>query len=156
MFHNYYDQTPTIILAHGYVGKVLGKSIHGILMHSTLFDVKALVDQDTAGQNTNEICQGVTKQVPIYGSLKEALLVKPKVAILIDDPKNDNLKDIITLIRNRVDIINPTFEFLNKNNAIVELAKSFKVKLIDLRDYKYVKRWPDGSILNIKAKVVFV
>ena len=125
-------------------------------MHSTLFDVKALVDTNTAGKNTEEICLGVTIRVPIVSKLSEALSTKPKVAILTSEPNEDSLRSIISLIRNRVDIINPTFEFLNKNNAIRDLAKSFKVRLIDLRDFNYERSWTNGSILDIKAKVVFV
>jgi len=156
MLHNIYSNTPAIFLAHGYVGEILGKTIHGVLMHSTVFNIVGLVDRYKAGQDTSKICSGVRTKVPIYKTISEALYHNPKVMILMGDPGINNLEDIKFCIKNDLDIINSSFVFLKDFPELVELAKRQEVRLIDLRDIPRVGRWPDGSILNIKAKVVYV
>lgn len=152
MYHN----TDTIFLAHGYVGEVLGKTVHGVLMHSKVFNPVALIDKHKAGQDTSKICPGVTKKVPIYRSIEEALDLNPKVAILIGDPSEANIHEISQCIINGMDIINSSFVFLNDFPDLVDLAAKHHKRLLDLRNVKRNWRMPDGSILNIKAKVVYV
>jgi uncharacterized NAD-dependent epimerase/dehydratase family protein len=152
MYHN----TDTIFLAHGYVGEVLGKTVHGVLMHSKVFNTVALIDRDKAGQDTSKICPGVTKKVPIYSRIEEALKLNPKVAILIGDPSEENIHEIKQCICNGMDIVNSSFVFLNDFPELVELASKNRKLLIDLRNVKRKWEMPDGSILNIKAKVVYV
>ena len=156
MLQDIYCNTPAIILAHGYVGEILGKTVHGILMHSTVFNTVALIDRNKAGQDTSEICAGVTKRIPIYDNLEKTFDLCPKVMILIGDPDENNLEEIKICIKNNLDIVNSSFKFLKDFPKLVQLAKEYNVKLIDLRDVPRIGRWPDGSILNINAKVVYV
>ena len=151
-----YNNTDAIILAHGYVGEILGKTIHGILMHSKVFKIVALIDRTKAGQDTRQICQGVTKQVPIYKNISLGLIHKPKVMILIGDPSENNLTEIKECICSGLDIINSSFLFLNDFPELKKLAEEHNVRLLDLRNVKRIWKLADGSILNIKAKVVYV
>jgi len=151
-----YHHTNAIFLAHGYVGEVLGKTVHGVLMHSTVFNTVALIDRNKAGQDTSKICPGVTKQVPIYSHIKEALPHNPKVAILMGDPSEVNMQDIEHCIHCGLDVINSSFIFLKSFPELVKLSSKMGTKLIDLRDMKKIWKMADGSILNIKAKVVYV
>jgi uncharacterized NAD-dependent epimerase/dehydratase family protein len=156
LLQDLYNNTSALILAHGYVGEVLGKTVHGILMHSNVFNVVALVDREKVGQDTSKICPGVTKQVPIYSNIERALTYEPKVMILIGDPSVKNLDEIKYCISNGLDIINSSFVFLNEFPELVDLAAAKGVRLIDLRNVKRIWKMADGSILNIKAKVVYV
>jgi uncharacterized NAD-dependent epimerase/dehydratase family protein len=151
-----YRNTKAIFLAHGYVGEILGKTVHGVLMHSKLFDVVALVDKHKTGQDTSKICSGVTKKVPIYENIYSAWLHKPEVMILIGEPSEKNLDEIKECIKHGLDIINSSFIFLRDFPELIEMAEQYSVRLWDLRDVKRMWKSPDGSILNIKAKVVFV
>jgi len=153
---NIYKNTPAIFLAHGYVGEILGKTINGVIMHSRLFDVVALVDKYKAGQDTSKICPGVRKKVHIVKTLEKGLEYNPGVVILMDDPGEENFEDIKLCINNGKDIINSSFIFLNDFPELVSLAKEKAVRLIDLRKIECKGRHADGSILNIKAKVVYV
>lgn len=156
LLHELYNQSETIILAHGYVGEILGKTVHGILMHSQLFKVLALVDRNKVGQDTSKICPGVTKKVPIYENICDAVKLKPKVMVLIGDPSENNLEEIKFCISEGLDIVNSSFVFLVDFPELVQLAQKQNVRLIDLRNVKRIWKMPDGSILNIKAKVVYV
>jgi uncharacterized NAD-dependent epimerase/dehydratase family protein len=151
-----YHNTNAIFLAHGYVGEILGKTVHGVLMHSKVFNTVALIDRNKAGQDTSKICPGVTKKVPIYGEIDEALIHNPLVAILIGDPSDKNINEIRQCISYGLDVINTSFVFLNDIPEIVDLASKHGVRLIDLRKVKKDWKTPDGSILNIKAKVIYV
>jgi uncharacterized NAD-dependent epimerase/dehydratase family protein len=153
---NIYYQTEAIILAHGYVGEILGKTVNGILMHSTVFNTVALVDRIKAGQDTSKICPGVTRQVPICSTVKEAMAFRPKVAILIGDPSEKNLDELLYCINLGMDIINSSFVFLIDFPELAALAREKNTRLVDLRNVKRVWRMADGSILGIKAKVVYV
>jgi len=88
-----YNNTNAICIAHGYVGEILGKTVHGLLMHSKVFNIVALIDKDKAGQDTSKICPGVTKIVPIHSIIDDAFVYNPKVAILIGDPSINNIQD---------------------------------------------------------------
>jgi uncharacterized NAD-dependent epimerase/dehydratase family protein len=156
LLQDLYEHTNAIILAHGYVGEILGKTIHGILMHSRVFNILALVDKNKTGQDTSKICPGVTKVVPIYDNIGDALLHNPKVMILIGDPSEKNTDEIKSCILKGLDIINSSFLFLKDFPDLVALASAYNVKLIDLRDVQKVWKNPEGSIDNIRAKVVYV
>lgn len=151
-----YNFTNAIFLAHGYVGETLGKTVHGVLMHSKVFNVVALVDRFKVGQDTSKICPGVTKEVPIYGTIQEALCHKPKVMILIGDPSERNIEEIKLCISQGLDIINSSFNFLSDFPELIKFANDYGVRLIDLRNVKRIWKKPCGQILDIKAKVVFV
>jgi uncharacterized NAD-dependent epimerase/dehydratase family protein len=156
LLQDYYNNTNAIFLAHGYVGEVLGKTVHGVLMHSKVFNVVALVDREKVGQDTSKICLGVTKKVPIYKNIYATSLHQPKVMILIGEPSEKNIDEIKGCISMGLDIINSSFVFLRDFPEIIELAEKNNVRLWDLRDVKRIWKSPTGSILNIKAKVVFV
>lgn len=151
-----YNNTPAVFLGHGYVGEVLGKTIHGVLMHSRVFRVVALVDRFKVGQDTSEICPGVTIQVPIHGALKDALAENPRVLILAGAPDRDNLGELKLAIRSGMDIVNPSFRFLRDIPELVDMAKKHGTRLFDLRDVKLDLRDADGSIVDIGAKVIYV
>ena len=151
-----YHNTNAIFLAHGYVGEVLGKTVHGVLMHSKVFNTVALIDRNKAGQDTSKICPGVTKKVPIYSQIDQAFVHNPKVAILIGDPSDANIQEIKQCICYGLDIVNSSFIFLKDFPELVKLSSELGSRLIDLRDTKKIWKMADGSILNIKAKVVYV
>ncbi len=156
MLSDIYHRTPAIFLAHGYVGEILGKTIHGVLMHSRVFDVVALVDRDKAGQDTARICPGVDISVPIVATLDEALRHQPRVLILMGGPNEANIEAIRTCIRRGMDVVNSAFQFLHDDPDLVALAGETGSRLIDLRNVGRHSRDADGSIEDIRARVVYV
>jgi uncharacterized NAD-dependent epimerase/dehydratase family protein len=156
LLNKIYCNTPAIFLAHGYVGEMLGKTINGVLMHSELFDVVALVDRNRVGQDTGKICPGVTKKVPIYATVEDAITHQPQVMILVGDPGEENMAEIKFCTEKGLDVINSSFTFLKNFPDLVSLANKRGARLIDLRNIQRKFRDVDGGILNIKAKVVFV
>jgi uncharacterized NAD-dependent epimerase/dehydratase family protein len=156
LLQNIYNKTNAIILAHGYVGEILGKTVHGVLMHSKIFNVVALIDNKKVGQDTSIICPGVDKKVPILSKISDSTKYNPKVLILIGDPTDEKKEEIKEAINLGMDIINSSFLFLKSHEDLTKLANYKNIQLRDLRDVPKIERIPDGSILNIKSKVVFV
>ncbi len=68
MLQDYYKNTNAVFLAHGYVGKRLGKTINGVLMHSEVFNIVALIDKNKVGIDTSKALSGVRKKVPVYAT----------------------------------------------------------------------------------------
>ncbi|NJN28810.1 MAG: DUF1611 domain-containing protein [Cyclobacteriaceae bacterium] len=156
MLQDLYKNTNAVFLAHGYVGKLLGKTINGVIMHSTVFNVVALVDKDNAGIDTSKAIPGVRKKIPVYESFSETIKHQPKVVILMENSINISFNEIKEAIKANMDIINPGFNLLNNNTDLLSLAREYNVKLIDLREPNKIKRNPNGSIRDIKSKVVYI
>lgn len=154
----YPPHTPAVFLAHGYIGTLHGKTVYGVLMHSQVFEWVAVIDREKAGIHMNELSGfGVTKPTPVYATLAETLVHKPKVLILIGNPDEKVLDEIKEAIMSGLDIINSSFDCLADIPEIVELARDRGVKLTDIRSPRR-RKWRDanGSILNIQAKVVYI
>ena len=156
MLQDHYKNTNAVFLAHGYVGEIIGKTINGVLMHSEVFNIVALIDKNKVGIDTSKTLPGVRKKVPVYAACSETLKYKPKVVILMENSINTSFEEIKQAIKAGMDIINSGFNLLNNNVELVNLARENNVKLFDLREPNKVKRDPDGRILDVKAKVVFV
>ncbi len=156
MLQEYYKNTNAVFLAHGYVGEILGKTINGVLMHSTVFNVVALIDKNKVGINTSTRLPGVRKKIPVYAKFSDTLKHRPGVVILMENSINTSFDEIKLAIVARMDIVNPGFNLLNNNIELVNLARENGVKLFDLREPNKIKRIPNGKILNIHAKVVYV
>jgi uncharacterized NAD-dependent epimerase/dehydratase family protein len=157
MLQNYYKNTNAVFIAHGYVAELLGKTINGVIMHSTVFNVVALVDRYKEGIDTSTNLPGVRKKIPVFSSLEEALkYTKPKVAILMENSLNKSYDEIKLAITNKLDIINPGFNFLTNNPELKTTAQENNAKLFDLRKADTIDRYPDGKILDVKSKVVLV
>ncbi|MFC2138493.1 DUF1611 domain-containing protein [Bacteroidota bacterium] len=157
-FKNIYnDQTDAILFAHSLIGTVRGKSANGLMIHSKLFNTVAIIDEFTAGKDTSNICQGVNKSVPIYSNLKSALQNhSAKVVIFLIPPISKWYNDIEIAAKNKLDIINTTFNFIKADPFIRDIAQIHDISYFDLRDVTNLQAYPNTDILNRKSKVVFV
>ena len=157
-FDGIYEKgTESILFAHSLIGTVLGKSANGLLFHGELFNVVAIIDQNAAGKDTSKICKGVTAKIPIYKDIKTALNQhKARVLIILIDPDNCWYNDFEEAAKNGLDFINTSFEFVKDSAYMMDLINKYNLKLFDLRDLSHLKAYPDVTILNRKAKVVFV
>lgn len=156
-FNKYKKKEDVIVLAHGLIGTVRGKTANGLIMHSTIFNVVALVDKNAVGKDTSEICKGVSLKVPIYSDVKSALNNHiAKALILAVPPAMENYKDIQNAVSAKLDIINTSFTFIKDDIFLTDFIKFHGVSFFDLRNNSNLKAYPDTNILNRKAKVVFV
>ncbi|WP_227380289.1 DUF1611 domain-containing protein [Haladaptatus halobius] len=155
---------PTIILAEGEFGKLGGKTANGVLMHSEVFDAKAIVDSETAGQSPSTVLGNPnTPDIPIVESVIDALDVVPEVEALVIGvaPAGGRLPetwidDIENAITAGCDVVSGLHVFLSDDNHWASLADKHGVRIFDVRKPPVSNnlRVGDGSVDKIDATVV--
>src|ERR1700720_4386658 len=74
-----------IILCDGRYGTINGKTAHGLVRGTDRYGILAVVDSLLAGRDAGEVLDGVRRNIPIAGSIDEALerlSPKPDYAIV--------------------------------------------------------------------------
>ena len=151
------ENTEVILFAHGLLGTPRGKSANGLMIHSKLFNVTAIVDRNSKGLDTSEICKGVKKRIPIYEDVITALNKhKAKALIFLIEPDNRWFNDYNAAAICGLDFINTTFNFIRNSSLLLDIIVKYKVRFYDLRDVSYLKAYPNPEIVNRKSKIIFV
>jgi uncharacterized NAD-dependent epimerase/dehydratase family protein len=132
--------------------------------YSRRFEIAGLIDSTLAGKDAGEVLDGVKRNIPIYGTLEEALKEHPDAKWLIIGvatpggflPKSYR-KIVINAIKNGLGIINGLHHFLSDDFYLRRLAKRHGVEIIDVRKIFYNTRIPfTGKIDEVKAVKVAV
>lgn len=153
----YIKRIRVFLFAHDLIGTVRGKSANGIIIHSPIFEVIAIIDKKTKDQQTSLLCKGVKKDIPIMEDLQSAIsLYKADALIFLIQPSIQWLSEVQLAIKHGIDIINTSFTFLKELPGITEIAQKNKVSLYDLRDVIYQKAYPNPEITERKCKVVYI
>ena len=75
---------PTVVLAEGQFGKTGGKTANGVVMHSEVFDARAIVDSETSGKRSSDVLEKPdAPDIPIVDSVADALDAAPEVEVLV-------------------------------------------------------------------------
>jgi uncharacterized NAD-dependent epimerase/dehydratase family protein len=155
---------PAIVFAEGEFGRTGGKTAHGVVMHSRLFDVRAVIDSRHAGETTRDV---LGKQddppVAIVSSLEEASDRVPDAEAFVIGvaPAGGALPDawinvIEDAVRAQYDIVSGLHSFLSEDPKWQELAARYDIRLFDVRKPPAGDklRVVDGSREEIDATVV--
>ena len=156
--------TPAVVLAEGAFGTASGKTAHGVLMHSELFDARAVVDSTRTGRTAADVLgrEGLP-DVPIVNSVETALEEFPDTAVLIIGvaPAGGELPeawvdDIRDAIRAGCDIVSGLHLFLSEREEWTDLAAEYGVSLFDVRKppAESELRVADGRVDDVDADVV--
>lgn len=155
---------PTIVLAEGEFGETGGKTANGVVMHSEIFDVRAIVDSETAGKTPTDVLKKANApSIPIVSSVEDALEVASKAEVLVIGvaPAGGNLpeswnSDIEIAIRAGCDVVSGLHVFLGDQDRWKTLANNHNSRIIDVRKPPQEEslRVGDGSIDDIDADVV--
>lgn len=155
-----------IVLTHGKLNTINGKTCHGLLRYTSRFNVLAVIDEKFAGQDAGEVMDGKKLNINIYKSVEEFFSHRSeKVDFLVIGVATHGgllpasfVPDIKNAILQGCSIVNGLHDYLYKHEDIASLAKSKGVELIDIRRPKEIKdlHFWHGEIFNIKAKVLAV
>jgi uncharacterized NAD-dependent epimerase/dehydratase family protein len=155
---------PTIVLAEGEFGRPGGKTANGVVMHSELFEARAVVDSTRAGQTVAEVLDHPGhSDVPVVSSVEEALTVAPETEALVVGvaPAGGELPDEWkTDIRDAIgagcDVVSGLHVFLGESPEWRELADDAGVRLFDVRKPpgEDQLRVGDGRVDDVDATVV--
>jgi uncharacterized NAD-dependent epimerase/dehydratase family protein len=157
-FYNIYKKKINVILyADRLIGTVRGKSANGLMMHSKLFNVVAIIDKHAVGKDTAKVCSGVRISVPIYADLQDALKNhRAKALVFLQEPTIASIEEVRAALIHGLDLINTSFLFIKDIPELKELVADYNCRYFDLRDVTKQQAYPNTEILNRKAKVVFV
>lgn len=155
---------PAIILAEGEFGETGGKTANGVVMHSEVFDTRAIVDTETAERTPADVLANPdAPEVPIVESVEAALDEAPEATALVigvapagGDLPEAWVADIEDAIRAGCDIVSGLHVFLGDEDHWQGLADQHNVRLIDVRKPPAddALRVGDGSVDDVDADVV--
>ncbi|WP_435181513.1 DUF1611 domain-containing protein [Halorussus sp. AFM4] len=155
---------PTIVLAEGEFGETGGKTANGVVMHSEVFDARAVVDTETAGRTPADVLDKPdAPDIPIVASVEQALDEAPEAEALVigvapagGDLPDAWVSDIEDAIRAGCDVVSGLHVFLSEQDRWRDLADEHGVRLFDVRKPPADDdlRVGDGSVDEVDADVV--
>lgn len=155
---------PAIVLAEGAFGEPAGKTANGVVMHSELFEVRAVVDSERADRSARDVLgRDDVTDVPVVASMADALEAAPDAEALVIGvaPAGGALpeewvEDIQDAMRAGCDVVSGLHVFLSEREEWVELAASAGVRLFDVRQPPDEDdlRVADGRVDDVDADVV--
>ncbi len=154
-----------IVLTNGLLTHSDAKTAHGLIRGSERFDVVAVVDQFSAGQDAGVVLDGKHRNIPVYASVAEALKLLDQIQFCIIGIATvggklpaDFLPVLESCIQKGISIVNGLHEFLSDIPSIQALATEYKVALIDVRKPKAKKdlHFWTGEIFKIKTPILAV
>lgn len=155
---------PAIVLAEGEFGRPGGKTANGVVMHSELFDVQAVVDSTRAGRTAGDVLDHPqTANVPVVASTEDALNATPEAEALVVGvaPAGGALpeawkEDIRDAMVAGCDVVSGLHVFLGERDEWQRLADDHDVRLFDVRKppEEDELRVGDGRVSEVDATVV--
>lgn len=130
-----------IVLAEGELGTTAGKTANGVIGHSEIFDVEAIIDSEHKGQLARDVLDiGTPGDIPIVASAEAALnhVEDGSAFVLGVAPAGGDLPaswvaDIEAAIRSEYDIFSGLHTFLSEQQRWTDLADEYDVELFDIR-----------------------
>lgn len=162
---------PAIVLAEGEFGEPGGKTANGVVLHSELFDPRAVIDSTRAGETAGEALgrpDHPAADVPVvetFAQAREGSGVDPAaepVALVIGvAPAGGALPDAwVGIIEEAMaagcDVVSGLHTFLSEDDDWQSLAETHGVRLFDVRKPPASEelRVGDGSVDAVEADVV--
>ncbi len=155
-----------IILTNGILQHSDAKTAHGLIRGTERFHIQGVVDAPAlAGQDAGVVLDGQHRDIPIYGTLDEALAACPSLQYLIIGIATVGgvlPEDMIGLIQQAIhsglSIVNGLHDYLQDRPEISDLAAKHQVELIDVRRPKARKdlHFWSGDILQLNTPIIAV
>ena len=135
------SSVPAIVLAEGEFGQPGGKTANGVVMHSELFDVQAVVDSQRAGRSAADVLDyDDVDEIPIVADVTTALETAPRAEALVIGvaPAGGGLPEAwVSEIKEAMtagcDVVSGLHVFLGDRSEWIDLAAEHDVRLFDVR-----------------------
>lgn len=152
-----------IVLTAGILNTPDAKTAHGLIRESNRFKIVGLVDKLQAGKDAGEVLDGKKRNIPVFGTIEEAIALKPDYCIIGVATTGgilpvSMLEEIQIAIKSKISIINGLHDYLSERRDMVELAQTHHVGITDVRKPKKRSElhfWT-GEVLSMKTPVVAV
>lgn len=158
-----YDRsTAALVFAEGAFGQTSGKTANGVVGQSELFDVGAVVDSTTAGQDASDVLSTeLGGSVPVVETMADALSTVPDAEVLIlgvapvgGGLPQEWIPGIEMAMAAGCDVVSGLHEFLSEDPEWVDRAADAGVALVDVRKPPEELRVADGRVEDVDASVV--
>jgi uncharacterized NAD-dependent epimerase/dehydratase family protein len=133
-----------ILYCEGAFNTTYGKTAHGLIRFTLRYQVISVVDSQYAGQDAGEVLDGKSKNIPVWGSIQEAVEAArtaeiPATHLVVGiAPDGGRLspqarQDHLTALRLGLNIDCGLHQFLTEDLEMKEIAKQYNVHLRDIR-----------------------
>jgi uncharacterized NAD-dependent epimerase/dehydratase family protein len=145
------------ILAEGKFSVLAAKTAVGVIRYSP-HDIVAVIDSENAGKTVQQTL-GFGGDIPVLGSLAEALKLEPEVLLIGIAPTGGRLPDewrhfIVDAINAHLEVWSGMHAFLNDDEEFAALAERKGVRLWDVRQPAPELNVGMGKCLNSRAYIV--
>jgi uncharacterized NAD-dependent epimerase/dehydratase family protein len=160
------ETIPAIVLCQGKFSQPDGKTAHGLVRYSEVYEIQAVVDATLAGRDAGDFLDGKPAGIPIVADLDAALAAArrtPKLLIVGVATDGGRIpSDFFPVLRRAIErglsIMSGLHEELNSHPDLVALAAKHGVTLTDVRRAppKSELRFFTGKIDEVACPVIAV
>lgn len=152
-----------LVLCEGHFGDPSGKTAHGLVRYSDLYEVVGVIDSELAGRDAGEVLDGKKSGIPIVASLEEGLARKPTHLVMGVATDGGKLPPeyrpiLIQAIEHRLHVVSGLHEKLEQDEELKRHARAYGVTLKDVRTVppKEEQHFFSGKIDEVTCPVVAV
>lgn len=149
-----------VVLTNGSLTHVDAKTAHGLIRGTERFDIRGIIDHNSAGRDAGEILDGIHRSIPVYADIDAYFAAtgkKPDYAIigvaLCGGRLNEQWQALVLSILNQgISIVNGMHMLLDDIPAFNESARQNNATIIDIRrpkPFDQLHFW-SGKIFEMK------
>jgi len=133
-----------IILTNGSLEHADAKTAHGLIRGTERFDIKGVIDLNSAGMDAGEVLDGIYKNIPVYATVEayiKATDTKPDYAIIGVALSGGRLNEqwqalALDILKLGISIVNGMHMLLGDLPVFREAANAHNAEIIDIRRHK--------------------
>ena len=158
-----------IVYCEGAFNTPNGKTAHGLIRFTNRYRVLSVVDSRYADRDAGEVLDGKTNQIPIFGSLEQAVTeadshTRPATHLVVGlAPDGGRLtskarQDVKNAISFGLDVDCGLHDYLSEDPELVNLAEKYGIQIRDIRKPPPIKElhFFNGKIEKVKALKIAV
>ena len=153
-----------LVMCEGHFGDPSGKTAHGLVRYSDLYEIVGVLDSGLAGHDAGQVLDGKPNGVPIFASLDAALAAtKPTHFVMGVATDGGRLPEsyrpvVRAAIRKGLHVVSGLHEKLREDKELMALAQESGVTLTDVRVVppKEEQHFFSGKIEEVTCPVIAV
>lgn len=150
-----------VVLAEGSLGDPLAKTANGLVLHSVVDEIVAVVDSTHAGADAGEVIVGRPNGIPVFATLDEALPLGPERFYLgvanVGGVLPPEFRDpIVTALNADLEVVNGLHTWIDEDPEFAAIIAAGSGRVWNVRQPPKELRVADGSLLSIDVPRVVV
>jgi len=149
-----------VVLTNGSLTRVDAKTAHGLIRGTERFDIRGIIDHNSAGREAGEVLDGIQRSIPVYADIDAYIAAtgkKPDYAIigvaLCGGRLNEQWQSLVLSILNQgISIVNGMHMLLDDIPVFHDSARQNNATIIDIRrpqPFDQLHFW-SGKIFEMK------